>query len=405
MVGGRSLPLQAADDERYLSPLVCLMRSQLEVFSATTEDIRRRATIGGIAPPIRLGQVGIRCVHCKDAPHAEQAKGSSSYPTSLRVVYQTVRNWQRYHFGHCQHISPGVRDAYDRHMSGKRCHSSRSSQEYWVDSCRKMGLADVQNEVAKGGGKTGGGSGVDSSSSGGTFVMFQEDALQLGLQISTTAASNVPGIKDAATIRNGSGKSEKKKKKSVKVQRTSPPKSNLESVQQSASSSIASLASTIDIDDDDCLLKTYSQGSPDQDELVVTAEEATDVQSDICGLSSFLSTSCNIIGPDSLPSTIARLNLEIWKLPHADTDAYYRAVELCPDQDERKKKFIEHEGGDVKKAAKKLAGYWQARLKLFGPHRAYLPMTLDGAMKDDAKSFAQRKLCQQMPVTDTAGRA
>ena len=86
------------------------------------------------------------------------------------------------------------------------------------------------------------------------------------------------------------------------------------------------------IDDDDCLLKTYSQGSPDQDELVVTAEEATDVQSDICGLSSLLSTSCNIIGSESLPSTIARFNLEISKLYHADTDAYYRAVELCPDQ-------------------------------------------------------------------------
>jgi hypothetical protein len=38
-------------------------------------------------------------------------------------------------------------------------------------------------------------------------------------------------------------------------------------------------------------------------------------------------------------------------------------------------------------AAKRLAYYWKIRRKLFGPHRAYLPMTLDhnGALADDRK--------------------
>ena len=105
-VGGRSLPLYSPIDPEHLSPLVCLMRSQLEVFSATSADVAERAAIGGISQQVTPGRVGIRCVHCKgrgagpvagtvetrptagSAPQAPQAKGSTSYPTSLRILHQ-----------------------------------------------------------------------------------------------------------------------------------------------------------------------------------------------------------------------------------------------------------------------------------------------------------------------------
>ena len=105
-VGGRSLPLYSPIDPEHLSPLVCLMRSQLELFSATSADVAERAAIGGISQQITPGRVGIRCVHCKgrgagpvagtvetrptagSAPQAPQAKGSTSYPTSLRILHQ-----------------------------------------------------------------------------------------------------------------------------------------------------------------------------------------------------------------------------------------------------------------------------------------------------------------------------
>ena len=107
-VGGRSLPLYSPIDPEHLSPLVCLMRSQLELFSATSADVAERAAIGGISQQITPGRVGIRCVHCKgrgagpvagtvetrptrtagSTPQAPQAKGSTSYPTSLRILHQ-----------------------------------------------------------------------------------------------------------------------------------------------------------------------------------------------------------------------------------------------------------------------------------------------------------------------------
>lgn len=67
-VGGRSLPLYTPEDNDHLSPLVCVVRCQLELFSATPVDVRARSNVrGNIAKNITVGRVGIRCVHCAAA--------------------------------------------------------------------------------------------------------------------------------------------------------------------------------------------------------------------------------------------------------------------------------------------------------------------------------------------------
>ena len=103
---GRPVPLYSPADQEHLSPLVCLMRSQLELFSATPADVAERAAIGGISQQITPGRVGIRCVHCKSGPAGSgggqpqppqppQAKGSTSYPKSLRVLHQVSKETRR----------------------------------------------------------------------------------------------------------------------------------------------------------------------------------------------------------------------------------------------------------------------------------------------------------------------
>ena len=106
---GRPIPLYSPADQEHLSPLVCLMRSQLELFSATPADVAERAAIGGISQQITPGRVGIRCVHCKAgtkvhagavAAHVkaqQQAKGSTSYPTSLRILHQVSEQLEYMH--------------------------------------------------------------------------------------------------------------------------------------------------------------------------------------------------------------------------------------------------------------------------------------------------------------------
>ena len=93
-VGTHLLMFQPTDKE-WLTPYLCLLRSQIEVYSATASDIAAKLATGGNKVPPVVGQVGIRCVHCKDVRHKERAKSSESFPSCVRNVHQAVRNYQR----------------------------------------------------------------------------------------------------------------------------------------------------------------------------------------------------------------------------------------------------------------------------------------------------------------------
>eukprot|EP00804_Cyclotella_cryptica_P010922 CCRYP_018969-RB/>CCRYP_018969-RB protein AED:0.18 eAED:0.18 QI:628/1/1/1/1/1/5/1207/438 len=54
-------------------------------------------------------------------------------------------------------------------------------------------------------------------------------------------------------------------------------------------------------------------------------------------------------------------------------------------------------------ASQRLARYWEARLKLFGPDNCFLPMTLTGAMRDSIEAVNLGYLTL-LPCTDKAGR-
>lgn len=143
----------------------------------------------------------------------------------------------------------------------------------------------------------------------------------------------------------------------------------------------------------------------------LSMNDIAEVQSDLCGFSSLFSSSCNLgqhalAGPN-LPAAIANLNHEMSRLPSVETSAYYRAVEVCPGQvrPERKLVFLEYAHGNAREAARALAEYWRGRLDLFGPDKAFRPMTLTGALKEDAMAMTRRQVVQLVPVTDTAGRA
>jgi len=87
--------LAIPEDKQWLSDSDCLVRSCLEVFVATEENVRQQAKTSrkGL---IQVGQVGIRCIYCASSPvnipEAEQAKLSalktaSSCSTVVRKYY------------------------------------------------------------------------------------------------------------------------------------------------------------------------------------------------------------------------------------------------------------------------------------------------------------------------------
>ena len=172
-----------------------------------------------------------------------------------------------------------------------------------------------------------------------------------------------------------------------------------------------------DADDDGDLRKVpFFTAEEELQELAsLTISDIAKIQSDLSGLSSVLASSAaaasGLGGAAASLSAqavgIAQTNIELSRLPPSDTAAYYRAVERCPNEagPDRTLTFLEAENHDPRAAAVKLAKYWESRVALFGEDRAYLPMTLAGAMKDEAMNLATRRIWQLLPATDTAGRA
>ena len=149
--GGAAGPLVLSEptDPLYLTSLICLVRRQLEFYVATEEDEKNRRAKGGVKKPIVPGRVGIRCIHCRHLPVKERAKNFSSFPTSIRLVNQAVRNYQRYHLPHCQAIPPEVMAEYEQCKKDSRIIPKGPTtarkithMEYWEECCYKRGLVD-----------------------------------------------------------------------------------------------------------------------------------------------------------------------------------------------------------------------------------------------------------------------
>ena len=208
----RHLPLYASSDEDYLSPLVCLMRSQIEIFTAAEDDIEARAVMGGVVQTISPGRVGLRCIHCRHLPTRGRANGAVSYPASTRVLNQSVRNWQRYHWGPCAFIPPSAREEFERLNSGKKTYSTHKSKNYWTRRSEEMGLVDA---VAKN---------LEGEESEGIY--FEADARTLGLHILVPAQEEEQTSGTARMKTNGT----KKAGTSGKRKKVGPDDSNEEDI-------------------------------------------------------------------------------------------------------------------------------------------------------------------------------
>lgn len=145
-------------DEEFLSPQLCLVRSLLQYFPASPEDIKVRQRKGGTAKPLRPNRVGIRCVHCAPIRPSERPNGAVSYPKNVGLVHQAVRNWQRFHLWDCPNIPQSTKDRL-KGMGRGRKHAGSGGAAHWVDSCAALGIRDCPDgegiEFAEGGGDAG----------------------------------------------------------------------------------------------------------------------------------------------------------------------------------------------------------------------------------------------------------
>lgn len=88
--------------------------------------------------------------------------------------------------------------------------------------------------------------------------------------------------------------------------------------------------------------------------------------------------------PEQIASVIKLLNDEIAAIPESNRAAMKQSEEKgYVMSDTEKATFLQSEDWNPAAAAKRIVRNWDERLRLFGPEKAYLPLTLEGALRDD----------------------
>lgn len=134
------VPLATDEDENWLSEFLCFIRSELvEVFRASNDDVASRIN----SKKVVYGQVGIRCRYCAHMAHGDRASRSSSFPSSIDRIYQSLTMMIRDHFVRC----PGLPEALKARfleLKSRTTQGATDSKRYWIESARRLGMVDTQ---------------------------------------------------------------------------------------------------------------------------------------------------------------------------------------------------------------------------------------------------------------------
>ncbi|CAJ1966259.1 unnamed protein product [Cylindrotheca closterium] len=129
-------------DEESLSDYQCLLRKQIELFEATTNDVQWNAQ--GRNKAIVLGQVGIRCRWCANLPTWSRSRGAVYYSATLDGLYQAAQNMAKNHLcKHCRYIPADVR----QNLTGLRECKRRAAggKKYWAEGAKVLGIYQCED--------------------------------------------------------------------------------------------------------------------------------------------------------------------------------------------------------------------------------------------------------------------
>lgn len=147
---GGAISLHTPEDDDVLSPLHCFMRRYcVEAFSATEEDVATPRYGKSHSFKVTVGQVGIRCLHCKHLPIDKRAERAVCYPSSLKNIYHSIETWQRRHSSACKQITPWVRKSITGLMLKSRTRAG-GRRQYWEDSARYVLLHIEMTFISRG---------------------------------------------------------------------------------------------------------------------------------------------------------------------------------------------------------------------------------------------------------------
>ncbi|KAG7354867.1 hypothetical protein IV203_004223 [Nitzschia inconspicua] len=145
----RDLPtlLVMPSDLAELSSHQTLLRYQIEVFRAGEEDVATHTR--GRNKKVELGQIGIRCRHCKVLPVSDRLRGSVYFPRTLEGFYQASQNMNSTHLqtGECQMMGPELRQEFADLVSSRGANSTGAGRAYWIQQARILGLENDEDGI------------------------------------------------------------------------------------------------------------------------------------------------------------------------------------------------------------------------------------------------------------------
>ena len=127
-------------DTTFLDPLHNFLRTKcIEIFVATQNHIDAP---GRGSKPSCIGQLGLRCIHCKDMARKELARQAICYPSRRDTIFEAVRNYQRTHLKVCPLIPQVIMDEYNKVSSNValRQRSKQVLKVYYAEAASELGI-------------------------------------------------------------------------------------------------------------------------------------------------------------------------------------------------------------------------------------------------------------------------
>ena len=124
-------------DTKVMSEYQCLIRQQIEAFTADQDDVQFH--ISKMSKAINVGRVGIRCRHCAALPQYYRAKGAVYYPKDLNSLYQFGQNLVKNHLlAFCKTLPDDIKAKMETLRHERR--RGKGGREHWASSAKQLGI-------------------------------------------------------------------------------------------------------------------------------------------------------------------------------------------------------------------------------------------------------------------------
>lgn len=94
-----------------------------------------------------VGQVGLRCIHCRHTTRSsERVKRAVCYPSSIKRIYRTVIDMKLDHFLHCRFVPDTLKDTLNA-LKANNTRSTGTTMQYFIRAAGTIGMVDGPSGV------------------------------------------------------------------------------------------------------------------------------------------------------------------------------------------------------------------------------------------------------------------